>query len=160
MEVWEAVAHRIRQLCRENGVTPNRMSKISGVPQATTKSILLGESKNPGTVAVKRLCDGFGITLGKGKDYIELKMSFFAWVESHRPEVTAKCKLREAMDYALNGKKTYYTYLENGLVSQTNAAAENSIRLFAAGRENWLFSSSPKGADASVDGHYSQRSAY
>ena len=65
METWEAVAHRIRQLCREQGVTPNKLSKISGVPQATIKSILGGESKNPGTVAIKRLCDGFGITLGE-----------------------------------------------------------------------------------------------
>ena len=65
METWEAVAHRIRGLCREQGITPNKLSKISGVPQATVKSILIGESKNPGTVAVKRLCDGFGITLGE-----------------------------------------------------------------------------------------------
>ncbi len=65
METWEVVARRIRQLCRENGVTPNKVSKISGVPQATTKSILLGESRNPGIVTVKKLCDGFGITLGE-----------------------------------------------------------------------------------------------
>ena len=65
METWEAVAHRIRQLCREQGITPNKLSKISGIPQATIKSILLGESKNPGTVAIKKLCDGFGITLGE-----------------------------------------------------------------------------------------------
>ena len=65
MEIWEAVAHRIRQLCRAHGITPNKLSKISGVPQATIKSILLGESKNPGTVAVKKLCDGLGITLGE-----------------------------------------------------------------------------------------------
>ena len=65
MDTQEAVANRIRQLCRAQGITPNKLSKISGVPQATIKSILLGESKNPGTVAVKRLCDGFGITLGE-----------------------------------------------------------------------------------------------
>ena len=65
MEPWEAIARRIRGLCREQGITPNKLSKISDVPQATIKSILLGESKNPGTVAVKRLCDGFGITLGE-----------------------------------------------------------------------------------------------
>ena len=65
MDTQEAVANRIRQLCREQGITPNKLSRISGVPQATIKSILLGESKNPGTVAVKRLCDGFGITLGE-----------------------------------------------------------------------------------------------
>jgi len=65
MDTQEAIAYRIRQLCQEQGITPNKLSKISGVPQATIKSILLGESKNPGTVAVKRLCDGFGITLGE-----------------------------------------------------------------------------------------------
>ena len=65
MDIQETVAYRIRQLCREQGITPNKLSKLSGVPQATIKSILLGESKNPGTVAVKRLCDGFGITLGE-----------------------------------------------------------------------------------------------
>ena len=65
MDIQETIAYRIRQLCREQGITPNKLSKLSGVPQATIKSILLGESKNPGTVAVKRLCDGFGITLGE-----------------------------------------------------------------------------------------------
>ena len=65
METWEAIAHRIRELCREQGITPNKLSKISGVPQATIKSILLGESKNPGVVIVKKLCNGFGITLGE-----------------------------------------------------------------------------------------------
>ena len=65
METWEAIARRIHQLCHEQGITPNKLSKISGVPQATIKSILGGESRNPGTVAVKKLCDGFGITLGE-----------------------------------------------------------------------------------------------
>ena len=65
METWEAIARRIRQLCREQGITPNKLSKISGVPQATVKSILGGESRNPGMVVVKKLCDGFGITLGE-----------------------------------------------------------------------------------------------
>ena len=65
MDTPEVIANRIRQLCRENNVTPNKMSKISGVPQSTIKSILLGESQNPGTVNIKKLCDGFGITLGE-----------------------------------------------------------------------------------------------
>ena len=65
MNTREAVAERIRQLCREQGVTPNGISNIAGVPQATVKSILNGESKNPGIVTIKKLCDGFGITLGQ-----------------------------------------------------------------------------------------------
>jgi len=61
----EAVAYRITQLCKERGITPNGISLISGVPQATLKSILNGESKNPGIVNIKKLCDGFEITLGE-----------------------------------------------------------------------------------------------
>ncbi len=65
MNTQEAIAHRIRQLCRERGLTPNGISNIAAVPQATVKSILNGESKNPGTVTIKKLCDGFEITLGE-----------------------------------------------------------------------------------------------
>ena len=65
MDTQQAVAQRIRQLCKERGLTPNGISNLAGVPQATVKSILNGESKNPGTVTIKKLCDGFEITLGE-----------------------------------------------------------------------------------------------
>ncbi len=65
MNTREAVANRIIQLCKERGITPNALSNISAVPQATIKSILNGESRNPGTVTIKKLCDGFEITLGQ-----------------------------------------------------------------------------------------------
>ena len=65
MDTREAVAHRIRQLCKERDITPNKLSTISAVSQATIKSILNGESQNPGTVTIKKLCDGLEITLGE-----------------------------------------------------------------------------------------------
>jgi len=65
MNTQQTVAKRIRELCKERGITPNGISIISGVPQATVKSILNGESKNPGIVNIKKLCDGFEITLGQ-----------------------------------------------------------------------------------------------
>ena len=65
MGTREAVANRIRQLCQERGITPNKLGTISAVSQATIKSILNGESQNPGTVTIKKLCDGFEITLGQ-----------------------------------------------------------------------------------------------
>ena len=64
MNTREVIASRIIQLCKERGITPNGLSIISAVPQATIKSILNGESKNPGTVTIKKLCDGLEITLG------------------------------------------------------------------------------------------------
>lgn len=65
MNTQQAIANRIIQLCKERGLTPNGISIIAAVPQATVKSILNGESKNPGTVTIKKLCDGFGVTLGE-----------------------------------------------------------------------------------------------
>lgn len=41
-------------------------------------------------------------------------------------------------------------YLLDGNCSISNNLAENSIRPFTIERKNWLFSGSPKGADASA----------
>lgn len=65
MNTLQTVAFRIRQLCREKNLTPNGLSNLAGVPQSTVKSILNGESQNPGIVSIKKLCDGIDITLGE-----------------------------------------------------------------------------------------------
>ena len=65
MDTWETVVFRIRQLCKERNLTPNGLSNLAGVSQSTVKSILNGESKNPGVVTIKKLCDAFEITLGE-----------------------------------------------------------------------------------------------
>lgn len=76
MDTQEIVALRIRQLCKERGLTPNGISNLAAVPQSTVKSILNGESKNPGILTIKKLCDGFEITLGEffaTKEFDELE---------------------------------------------------------------------------------------
>lgn len=65
MNTQQAVALRIRKLCKQNHITPNKLSYLAAVPQSTIKSILGGESKNPGVVTIKKLCDAFEITLGE-----------------------------------------------------------------------------------------------
>ena len=65
MNTQKMVAKRIYELCEERKITPNGLSYIAGVSQSTIKSILLGESKNPGVVTIKKLCDGLEITLGE-----------------------------------------------------------------------------------------------
>ena len=49
MDTREAVAFRIRQLCAARRITPNGLANLSAVPQAT----------------IKKLCDGFEITLSE-----------------------------------------------------------------------------------------------
>ena len=65
MTTREAISARIMELCKERHITPNGLANLSAVPQSTIKSILNGESQNPGTVTIKKLCDAFEITLGQ-----------------------------------------------------------------------------------------------
>lgn len=73
MNTQQTVAFRISQLCKQRRITPNALSYLAAVPQATIKSILNGESKNPGIVTIKKLCDGLEITLAEFFDTPEFK---------------------------------------------------------------------------------------
>lgn len=63
VDTRQAVAERILELCRRQRITPNGLSYLSAVPQATIKCILNGETKNAGIVTIKKLCDGLEISL-------------------------------------------------------------------------------------------------
>ena len=63
MGIYEFTVKRIYELCRERKITPNALSYLCGIPQATLKSILNGESKNPGIVTLKKICEGLDITV-------------------------------------------------------------------------------------------------
>ena len=54
------------------------------------------------------------------------------------------------MQYAKNEKQYLYRFLEDPDIPIHNNRAENAIRPFVVGRKNWLFSDSPKGAEASA----------
>ena len=63
MCIYREVVNRIRQLCKQQEITINALGYASGVPQSTIKSIMNGESKNPGVVTLKKLCDGLNISI-------------------------------------------------------------------------------------------------
>ena len=63
MNTIQAVQKRIIDLCKLHTITPNGLSYQSGVSQSTIKSILSKNAKDTGVVTIKKLCDGFGITL-------------------------------------------------------------------------------------------------
>ncbi len=63
MSIYDLVVKRIYELCKERKITPNALSYMAGVSQSTIKSILNGESKNPGIVTIKKLCDGLDISI-------------------------------------------------------------------------------------------------
>ncbi len=76
MNIYDFVVKRIYELCEERNITPNALSYLAGISQSTVKSILNGESKNPGIVTLKKICDGLGITIVEffdTKDFYELE---------------------------------------------------------------------------------------
>lgn len=76
--------------------------------------------------------------------------AYWKWVESSRDKVLPKSKISQALNYSLTNKEQLETYLQDGRCAISNNIAENSIRPFTVGRKNWLFSASPKGAEASA----------
>lgn len=65
MTVGIAVKERILQLCRERDLSINKLSTISGVTQSTVNNIISGRNNSATISTIKKLCDGFEITLGE-----------------------------------------------------------------------------------------------
>lgn len=61
--ICNAVAERIRSLCKKKGCTINHLSTISNVTQSTVSDIVNGKSKNVGIITLYKLCVGLGINL-------------------------------------------------------------------------------------------------
>lgn len=64
MQVKDAVARRIRGLCRERGIKVNELANISGITPSTVYSLLDPKRRDVSVITVKKLCDGLGMTLG------------------------------------------------------------------------------------------------
>ena len=65
MDTRTAVVNRLISLCGQQGWTIHQLATVSGVSPSTLKSILYGNSQNPGVVTVKMLCDGLEISLAE-----------------------------------------------------------------------------------------------
>lgn len=63
MTIGEAVKERILQLCREESISINKLSSISGVTQSTVNNIVSGRNHSTTISTIKKLCDGLGITI-------------------------------------------------------------------------------------------------
>ena len=63
MDTRKQVALRIQQLCAAHGYNINSLARKAGIPPTTLKNIIYGNSRNPGIITIKLLCDGLGISL-------------------------------------------------------------------------------------------------
>jgi len=63
MNISEAVAERIIELCKNRNITVNKLSTMSGVTQSTVNDIVNRKAKNIGIVTIKKLCDGLDMSI-------------------------------------------------------------------------------------------------
>ena len=63
MDVGTAVRQRILNLCKQRGITVNRLSYLCGLTQSTLNNITGGRNKSMTVATLKKICDGFEITI-------------------------------------------------------------------------------------------------
>jgi hypothetical protein len=71
-------------------------------------------------------------------------------LEKNRHSIAPKSLTGKAISYAVDLWPRLSVYLDNPIIPIDNNLVENAIRPFTVGRKNWLFSGSPRGAEASA----------
>lgn len=73
-----------------------------------------------------------------------------AWVAKTKRKVPEKSKIGKALSYFESEYEYLVGYLRDGRLEPDNGFTERSIRKFAIGRNNWMFSDTEDGANASA----------
>ena len=63
MYIGEAVRLRVLELCKERGITVNKLSTLCGITQSTLNNITSGRNNSATVVTVKKICDGLDISI-------------------------------------------------------------------------------------------------
>ena len=75
---------------------------------------------------------------------------FLSWLKTKEKQVLPKTSLGKAISYCLNQWDKLTAFMQDGRLEISNNRAERAIKPFVIGRKNFLFSKSPKGAQASA----------
>lgn len=84
------------------------------------------------------------------KEVIPILDDFYAWLIGARDELLPSSLTRKAIMYTLNEWDKIIRYLDLACMTPDNNEIERRIKPFAVGRKNWLFSNTPRGANASA----------
>jgi transposase len=88
--------------------------------------------------------------LRRKQDALPTVEAYFNWCKDLSEKVLPKSLLGAAITYSLSQEKYLRRYLLDGGIEISNNRAERAIKPFVIGRKNWLFSNTPKGAEASA----------
>ena len=69
MDYGELYVGRIRQLCKERGISINHLAVMSDVKQSTLDNIVRGLTKNPRVKTLHKIAIAFNMTISEFLDY-------------------------------------------------------------------------------------------
>ncbi|HWQ76982.1 MAG TPA: helix-turn-helix transcriptional regulator [Syntrophomonas sp.] len=72
MDLGEAIAQRIAELCKEQGISINKLAVLSGLTQSTVDGILKGRSQNPKIATLMRISRGLNMTISEFLDDVRI----------------------------------------------------------------------------------------
>ena len=72
MEYSELYVNRILTLCKQRGITVNKLATMSGINQSTLDNIVRGLTKDPRAKTLHKIAIAFNMTLAEFLDFNEL----------------------------------------------------------------------------------------
>jgi transcriptional regulator with XRE-family HTH domain len=72
MTYSQVITKRILSLCKERGITVNKLATLSGITQSTLENIIKSNTQSPGLRTLHRISQGFRITLSEFLDFEEI----------------------------------------------------------------------------------------
>lgn len=77
MKYSEIYVKRILSLCKERGISINKLANMSDVKQSTLDNIIRGITQSPGAVTLHKITIAFNMTLAEFLDFEELNLYCF-----------------------------------------------------------------------------------
>lgn len=77
MEYSKIYIKRIKQLCKQRGISINKLSTMSDVKQSTLDNIIRGITKNPRVKTLHKISIAFNMTLSEFLNFEELNTFSF-----------------------------------------------------------------------------------
>ena len=68
---------RIKTLCKQRGISINKLATMSGVKQSTLDNIIRGQTHNPKARTLDKIAIAFNMTLAEFLDFPELNAYCF-----------------------------------------------------------------------------------
>ena len=99
--------------------------------------------------SIKDECPEVRLTTRKNKS-LPILAAFHEWLQEKSLAVIPKSSLGKAISYALGIWDKLTVFTTDGCLSIDNNWVESRIRSFVIGRNNWVFSDTAKGAEASA----------